>query len=1179
MSEDRRKQTDEFIAWLSPSYWLVEAQLYNSQTHRGKDTLKWAYNMDEFRIWRNSDVDLDSKERILWIYGSLGVGKSIMAGYFIDLLKQLYPTPTVAYFFCKKGQKGLTTACDIIRTLAYQLIKDSIEARAVLEYTRSGMLGFVIDESLGVRFLFKKLLQEPLCNTTSDVYIILDGVDEADFTIRDVVEGKPEMVILIECLATLPYIRILFISRPNAAISRYIKSLIRKSIEKNDNQHDIDVYVRQMISERVKQAFANEGIDPFKYFSEKANSIFLWVVIVLEQLEKVKRKSDFQNVLNGFSQASGDMERLYTSVLSSFSDGDGKLVKEILKWLVIGARELTVDELKAGVEMSLSDELLDFTDFLGVDCGAILRLVPQYEYSSNMKVNMFSVQLIHETLRSYIIDREACHIDFYIDEEDAYCDITAYCFNALCADNRNNLSDYAAVCWADHLIKLNTSMAIQITLEHVYCFFHSSGVKRWMQWGRDPKYPGSHGRFHYPEERSLQIVYVFLTRWNAFRKAGEYDKSMDIGREKHVTASQRWAVLMLDQPWKLEEYVGKAAAELWFYEGMDGRLPGMMFWISLKHFCKINGRSMDLVEDLQDIAENNFSCIEKWIDQSTSRKANPMGLGRAFFNLRLWSNAVMWLRRAIDEENARELLGISYFEMCDYDSAIVIFENQPTPLTDMDRPFYLGFALRAKGDWDRAIAAFERDFRLLQRLPFTIAYWYLGEMYHTRGDYEKEIRLFREVLVRFPPLEKSLWWVWECIAEACKALGDLIGAAKVYREALNKGHEYWATAGLRLAMLELNQPKSGTFLILIDDLLRNADSVNMQDCFQTHEGRNEEKFTESVQARVNIHPFVNSSNAPNSTIPVYMFEGQDASGKWVAFINKSLQLQVSVSLQHTLEHIGGVKCIAFSPDGEYIATSRYRSVQIFHVQSGRKVTTLTEERDIFTPECLAGKPADDLWRSICFSSDGQSLITGGDDAIVKIWDVHGDTQLVSRLQCHTSSIEALAVSSDGKYLASGSSDGEIFLWDFPSGVNPQKLLHGKDGIPRCICFSPDGQFLAVSLEIDKWTPGTVALWDTHFPTFAKFLSTRGSFFMTFSPSGKQLISGTEMWEMNNEHSWQPKLTQLDRAQPWEIGTVSSDTCWMILNSGPRCHFSNIITGEPLFFVEVNSRCLNPHKFD
>src|ERR1700759_4102684 len=96
----RRKQDEEFMLWLSPSYWLVEAQLYNVRARRGKETLQWARNMPEFRDWRMSEIDVASKERILWVRGTLGVGKSIMAGHFIDLLQYLHPTSTVAYFFC-----------------------------------------------------------------------------------------------------------------------------------------------------------------------------------------------------------------------------------------------------------------------------------------------------------------------------------------------------------------------------------------------------------------------------------------------------------------------------------------------------------------------------------------------------------------------------------------------------------------------------------------------------------------------------------------------------------------------------------------------------------------------------------------------------------------------------------------------------------------------------------------------------------------------------------------------------------------------------------------------------------------------------------------------------------------------------------------------------------------------
>ena len=42
------------------------------------------------------------------------MGKSIMAGYFIDLLKIQYPNAIVAYFFCRGNQPGLMSARDIV---------------------------------------------------------------------------------------------------------------------------------------------------------------------------------------------------------------------------------------------------------------------------------------------------------------------------------------------------------------------------------------------------------------------------------------------------------------------------------------------------------------------------------------------------------------------------------------------------------------------------------------------------------------------------------------------------------------------------------------------------------------------------------------------------------------------------------------------------------------------------------------------------------------------------------------------------------------------------------------------------------------------------------------------------------------------------------------------------------
>src|SRR5947207_2943857 len=208
----RKKEDAEFLRWLSPSHQAVEAQLLLVRHQRGEGTLQWAKEIDEFHKWRTSDVASHSKERMLWIRGTLGVGKSTMAGYFIELLKFSTPAPSiVAFFFCRSGQVGLTKARDIIRTLAYQCMNENPQARRVLDNAKS--ISFRIDDSVPIRSLFATLISEPLLKIQHDIYIILDGIDEADLDSKDVFGDRvqqTEMEVLIDCLAHLPSARILF---------------------------------------------------------------------------------------------------------------------------------------------------------------------------------------------------------------------------------------------------------------------------------------------------------------------------------------------------------------------------------------------------------------------------------------------------------------------------------------------------------------------------------------------------------------------------------------------------------------------------------------------------------------------------------------------------------------------------------------------------------------------------------------------------------------------------------------------------------------------------------------------------------------------------------------------------------------------------------------------------------
>ena len=244
--------------WLSPSYWSVEGQLSYVRTHRADESLQWARNMSEFQTWRTSDPnDIQSRERTLWIRGTLGIGKSFLVGYMIDLLRCLHPDAIVLYFFCKVDQLELIKSRDIVRTLAYQHLLENNKVRPVLEDLQKKKL--LLDQ-VGIGFLFQKLLQEPLLLAKGDIYIILDGLDEADLTTVDEIERvlRPEIDVLLGCLSTLPSVRLLFVSRPNFDVSQIVRNMIVKPIGA-ENQNDIDTYVEQALSDsrRLQEGFKN----------------------------------------------------------------------------------------------------------------------------------------------------------------------------------------------------------------------------------------------------------------------------------------------------------------------------------------------------------------------------------------------------------------------------------------------------------------------------------------------------------------------------------------------------------------------------------------------------------------------------------------------------------------------------------------------------------------------------------------------------------------------------------------------------------------------------------------------------------------------------------------------------------------------------------------------------------
>jgi WD40 repeat protein len=145
-------------------------------------------------------------------------------------------------------------------------------------------------------------------------------------------------------------------------------------------------------------------------------------------------------------------------------------------------------------------------------------------------------------------------------------------------------------------------------------------------------------------------------------------------------------------------------------------------------------------------------------------------------------------------------------------------------------------------------------------------------------------------------------------------------------------------------------------------------------------------------------------------------------------------------------HVQNVGAVAFSPDGQWIATgcaATEGSTRLWRASDGQFVRTFVEP----------GMGTN----TIAFSRDSQTLATGG-DSTVRLWKV-SDGSLIRRLQGHTSGVASLDFSRDGATIVSGSHDRTARLWRVSDGA----LLHtfsGGETSVTSVAFSPDGTTLA-----------------------------------------------------------------------------------------------------------------------
>lgn len=158
-------------------------------------------------------------------------------------------------------------------------------------------------------------------------------------------------------------------------------------------------------------------------------------------------------------------------------------------------------------------------------------------------------------------------------------------------------------------------------------------------------------------------------------------------------------------------------------------------------------------------------------------------------------------------------------------------------------------------------------------------------------------------------------------------------------------------------------------------------------------------------------------------------------------------------------HESWVRSIAFSADGQSVITGGYDGRLIWWPTAAEK------------PEPARTVEAHKGWvRSISFSPDGQFLATGGNDLLIRIWNA-ADGTLVRELPGHERYVYTVQFHPDGRSLLSGDILGSLKQWDASTWQVARtfdaKALHSYNGGQqvdfggiRAVAVSPDGKYLA-----------------------------------------------------------------------------------------------------------------------
>lgn len=355
---------------------VLESHL--SEAHPG--SCQWLLQSDYFNEWFENT---DGTNKILWLTGLPGTGKSTLAAKAID---HIQGSLKCQFHFLTESHPAKRSAAYCLKAIAYQMANEHpafaerlLRLHQDTEFTAVSQTFQVIWETIFENIVFR-------IDFGTTLYWVVDGLDEADMPVL-----LARHIIQMESRSP---IKVLLLSRPKRELTSLVGSRLSTVFIQPILMEHTMADIQELISSTTSEVLPQDGYLQDLVVAQiagRAEGSFLWTKLALDSLwDNWHTKADIDTALG---EVPNDMKALYERMIGNVRSQPARhqdIAFRVLTWASCAFRPLTVAELDAALRPEF-DGFVNLGETIVQICGQFVR------------VDHEVISLIHSTARQFLL--------------------------------------------------------------------------------------------------------------------------------------------------------------------------------------------------------------------------------------------------------------------------------------------------------------------------------------------------------------------------------------------------------------------------------------------------------------------------------------------------------------------------------------------------------------------------------------------------------------------------------------------------------------------------------------------------------------------------------------------------------------------------------------------------------